>query len=159
MYPSRWSTSSTRVRSFEAGVRTESLRACWPLRMRVSRSPSGSVIAIFVPLPARLGHAGDQALVGQFPKHDPRQAKLAVISARTAGQLTAVANPCRVPVAWQLGHLQARDQALRLILRLIVRDRLQLRVLRRILLDELLAPLVLVDRTQFRHDLSSSFLC
>ena len=48
--------------------------ACWPLRMRVSISPRGSVIAIFVPLPARLGDAGDQALVGQFPQHDPRQA-------------------------------------------------------------------------------------
>src|SRR5438270_9424573 len=124
--------------------------------MRVSRSPSGSVIAISKPLPARLDYARDQAPVGQFPKHDPRQAELAVISARPAGQLAAVANPRRVPIAGQLGHFQARDQALGLVLRLIVRDRFQLRVLRRILLDELLAPLVLVDRTQFRHDLSSS---
>src|SRR4051812_44297012 len=124
--------------------------------MRVSRSPSGSVIAIYLPLPARLDHAGDQALVGQVPKHDPRQAELAVISARPAGQLAAVANPGRVPVARQLGHLQARHQALGLVLRLVVRDRFQLRVLGRILLNELLATLVLVDRTQFRHDLSSS---
>src|SRR4051794_9105625 len=124
--------------------------------MRVSRSPSGSVIAIFTPLPARLGHARDQALVGQIPKHDPRQAELAVISARPAGQLAAVANPRGVPVARQLGHLQTRDEALGLVVRLVVRDRLELRVLRSLLLDELLAPLVLVDRTQFRHDLSSS---
>src|SRR6478609_578400 len=144
------------MRRFEAGVRTLSFLACWPLRMRVSRSPRGSVIAIFVPLPARLDHAGDQTLVGQLPEHDPRQAELAVISARPASQLAAVANPRRVPVARQLGHLQARDQALGLVLRLIVRDRFELRVLRRILQDELLAPLVLVDRTQFRHDLSSS---
>ena len=34
------------LRSFDAGVRIESLRACWPLRMRVSMSPRGSVIAI-----------------------------------------------------------------------------------------------------------------
>src|SRR6478735_11207396 len=124
--------------------------------MRVSSSPRGSVIAIRKSLPARLDDAGDQALVGQLPEHDPRQAELAVISARTAGQLAAVANPGRVPVARQFSHLQTRDQALGLVLRLIVRDRLQLRVLRRILLDELLATLVLVDRTQFRHDLSSS---
>ena len=65
-------------------------------------------------------------------------------------------NPTRVPVARQLGHLQARDEALGLVLGLVVRDRFQLRVLRSILLDELPAPLVLVDRTQFRHDLSSS---
>src|SRR4051794_5164649 len=124
--------------------------------MRVSRSPSGSVIAIFTPLPARLGHARDQALVGQIPKHDPRQAELAVISARPAGQLAAVANPRRVPVARQFRHLETRDQALGLVPGLVVRDRLELRVLRSLLLHELLAPLVLVDRTQFRHDLSSS---
>src|SRR5206468_11403959 len=100
--------------------------------------------------------AGDQALVGQLPEHDPRQAELAVISARPAGQLAAVANPGRVPVARQLGHFQARDQTLGLVLRLIVRDRLKLRVLGPVLLDGLLASLVLVDRTQFRHDLSSS---
>src|SRR4029079_11739700 len=73
-----------------------------------------------------------------------------------AGQLAAVANPRGIPVAWQFRHLQTRDQALGVVLALVVRDRLQLRVLRCILLDELLAPLVLVDRTQFRHDLSSS---
>src|SRR5690242_2895767 len=124
--------------------------------MRVSRSPRGSVIAIRKSLPARLDDAGDQALVGQLPEHDPRQAELAVISARAAGQLAAVANPRGIPVARQLGHLQARDEALGLVLRLVVRDRLELRVLRSLLLDELPATLVLVDRTQFRHDLSSS---
>src|SRR5215213_4835267 len=133
-----------------------SLRADWPLRMRVSRSPKGSVIAIPLPLPARLGHARDQALVGQLPKHDPRQAELAVISARPAGQLAAVADPGRIRIARHLSHLETRDQALGLVPALVVRDRLQLRVLRSMLLDELPAPLVLVDRTQFRHDLSSS---
>src|SRR5262245_55596202 len=108
------------------------------------------------PLPARLGDTGDQALIGQLPEHDPRQAELAIISARPAGQLATVANPRRVPVARHFGQLQTRDQALGLVLALVVRDRLQLRVLRSMLLDELLAPLVLVDRTQFRHDLSSS---
>src|SRR3954469_19997225 len=142
---------------FEAGVRMESLRACCPLRMRVRRSPRGSVIAIpWAPLPARLDDTRDQALVGQIPEHDPRQAELAIISARTAGQLAAVTDARRVPVARQLRHFQARDQALGLVLRLVVRDRFELRVLRSLLLDELLATLVLVDRTQFRHDLSSS---
>src|SRR5439155_18745488 len=51
------------------------------------------------PLPARLYDAGNEALIGQFPEHDPRQAELAVISARTARDLAAVANPRRVPVA------------------------------------------------------------
>src|SRR4029453_1088722 len=134
----------------------ESLRACWPLRMRVSISPKGSVIAMRWPLPARLRDARDQALVGQFPKHDPRQAELAIIGARTPGQLAAVANARRIPVARQLRHLEPCDQPLGLVLGLVVGESLQLLVLRRILLDELLAALVLVDRTQFRHDLSSS---
>src|SRR4051794_37267128 len=135
----------------------ESFFACWPLRIRVSRSPKGSVIAIpWAPLPAGLGHAGDQALVGQFPEHDPRKTELAVVRARTARQLTAVANARRVTVARKLRHLETSHQALRLILRLVVRDRLELRILGRLLLRQLLAPLVLVDRTQFRHDLSSS---
>src|SRR3982750_2952170 len=144
------------MRSFEAGVRIESLRACWPLRMRVSMSPSGSVIAIRIPLPTRLHDTGNQALVGQVPEHDPRQAELAIISARPSGQLAAVADARRVPVARQLRHLETSNQPLGLVARLIVRDRLELRVFRRILLNELLATLVLVDRTQFRHDLSSS---
>src|SRR3954453_8520309 len=119
---------------FEAGVRIESLRACCPLRMRVRRSPRGSVIAIpRAPLPTRLCDTRDQALVGQLPEHDPRQTELAVICARTAGQLAAVADPCRVPVPRQLGHLQTRDEALGLVLRLVVRDRLELRVLRSLL--------------------------
>src|SRR6478672_9405912 len=126
--------------------------------MRVSMSPKGSVIAIRSPLPARLDDARDQALVGQVPKHDPRQTELAVICARTPGQLAAVANPRRVPVPRQLSHLQARNETLGLVARLIVRDLFELRVFRRILLNELLATLVLVDRTQFRHDLSSSLL-
>src|SRR6185369_9892360 len=109
--------------------------------MRVSMSPRGSVIAILNPLPARLDDARDQALVGQFPEHDPRQAELAIIGARTAGQLAAVANPRGIPVARQLRHLETRDQALGLVLGLIVRDRFQLRVFRCALLDELLAPL------------------
>src|SRR4051794_13809436 len=109
--------------------------------MRVSMSPRGSVIAILNPLPARLDDARDQALVGQIPEHDPRQAELAVISPRPASQLATVANARRVPVARQFGHLQARDQALGLVTRLIVRDRFELRVFRRILLNELLATL------------------
>ena len=34
-----------------------------------------------VPLPARLSETGNQALVAHFPKHDPRQAELAIKAA------------------------------------------------------------------------------
>src|SRR5919106_1139092 len=62
------------------------------------------------PLPARLRDARDQALVGQFPKHDPRQAEFAIIGARTPCQLAAVANARRVTVARKLRHLEPCDQ-------------------------------------------------
>src|SRR4029453_1091689 len=107
--------------------------------MRVSISPNGSVIAMRWPLPARLRDARDQALVGQPPKHDPRQAELAIIGARTPGQLAAVANARRVTVARKLRHLEPCDQPLGLVLGLVVSDGLQGLVLSRILLDELLA--------------------
>src|SRR5205085_2153104 len=74
-------------------------------------------------LPARLYDAGNQALVGQIPKHDPRQAELAVICPAAAGQLAAVADSRRVSVARDLGHFQARHRPLGLVTRLIVRDR------------------------------------
>src|SRR5690606_38768205 len=72
-----------------------------------------------------------------------------------ARQLAPVADAGRVRVARELGHLQPRDQALGVVLRLVVRDRLQLRILAGIFLRQLLATLVLVHGTQFRHDLSS----
>src|SRR3569833_4371174 len=153
MLPSRWSTSSTLARSFEAGERTESFFACWPLRMRVSISPRGSVIAIALSLPARLGHARDHALVGEIPECDPVEAELAIIAARAAGGGAAVAHAGGIPVARDFRQLEARDQPRGIVERVIVGDRLQLRVTRRVLLHEPLAPLVLVHRTQFRHGL------
>src|SRR6059058_868044 len=51
------------------------------------------------PLPARLYDAGNEALIGQFPEHDPRQAELAVISTRTARDFAPVAHARRVSVA------------------------------------------------------------
>src|SRR5690242_7030027 len=97
--------------------------------MRVSISPRGSVIAMPVLLPARLYDARDQALVGQFPKHDPRQAELAIICPAAASQLAAVADARRISVARQLGHLEPRNETLGLVARFIVRDALELRVL------------------------------
>jgi hypothetical protein len=47
-----------------------------------------------------------------------------------------------------LGHLEARDQTLGIVAGLIVRDRLQLRILAGIFFVQLLATLILVDGTQ-----------
>src|SRR5690606_18159887 len=106
--------------------------------------------------PARLDQSGNQALVAQIPELDPVEAELAIGAARAAGGGAAIAHAGRVPVARDLGQLETRDQALGFVERLVVRDRLQLRVLRGILLHELLATLVLVDGTQFRHGLKLS---
>ena len=51
MYPSRLRTSSTFERKIEAGALTLDLPTRWPLRMRVSMSPKGSLIAIARLLP------------------------------------------------------------------------------------------------------------
>src|SRR5215207_8160987 len=64
--------------SVDDGISTVSWAAMIPLRMRVRKSAMGSVMLMPVPLPARLGHAGDVALVGHLAQADPAQAELAV---------------------------------------------------------------------------------
>src|SRR5438270_12743882 len=94
MYPSVFRTSSTRARSFEPGVETlDLLRSC-ALRIRVIISPSGSLsdIARFSS-PARLDETGYQPLGSQIAKRDSAQFELAVVAARTARHLTAIAKP------------------------------------------------------------------
>src|SRR5215212_1200581 len=79
---------------FEAGISTSSRSACRPLRMRVRKSATGSVIDMG--LPARLGEAGDHALVRDLAHADAAQAELAQIRARAAAPLTAVVVACLV---------------------------------------------------------------
>src|SRR5687767_1581538 len=102
------------------------LFAICPLRIRVSMSPSGSLIAILaIPaLPARLDHARDLALRGQLPERDARQAELAVVSARTARQDAAVADAHLGTIARQLRQLQGRVETLLGIAALVHDDRL-----------------------------------
>src|SRR3546814_9789765 len=76
-----------------------------------------------------------------------------MISARAAGQLAPVTDAGRVAVARNFRHLEARDQTLAIVERRVRRNRLQLRVAAGVFLHQLLATLVLVYRTQFRHDL------
>src|SRR3954465_8142057 len=67
---------ATSILNFDAGMSTVSWAADRPLRMRVRKSATGSVIDIG--LPARLRHAGDVALVGHLAQADPAQPELAV---------------------------------------------------------------------------------
>src|SRR5215472_2972830 len=98
----------------EAGTVTLSRCACWPLRMRASKSPTGSVIAMVYgpPLPARLHDAGQGAQRSELPQRQPRQLELAIHGPWAAGELAAVADTRRRGVARQLGELEPRAEAL-----------------------------------------------
>src|SRR5476649_1701020 len=96
----------------EAGTVTLSRRADWPLRMRVSKSPTGSVIMVYgPPLPARLHDAGQSARRRELAKCQARKLELAIDGARPAGERAPVADARRRGVARQLGELEARTEA------------------------------------------------
>src|SRR5262249_62002653 len=79
--------------------------------MRVSRSPSGSFMTEASSLPARLHHAGDAALARQLAQHVAAHLELAVVAARAAGELAAIAHARRRGVARQLGELELCGKA------------------------------------------------
>src|ERR687893_1098439 len=78
----------------EAGISTSSCAAVIPLRMRVRKSAIGSVIDMRSP--ARLRHAGDEALVGELAQADPAQPELAVHGPRAPAPPAAAVRPGRV---------------------------------------------------------------
>src|SRR3954451_6940889 len=152
MYPSRFRTSRTFARIFEAGEATTAIRACCPLRIRVSMSPKGSLMVIDSdPLPARFEHAGDLARGGQLADGDARQLELAVIAARPARHRAAVANPGRRGIARHLGQLQLCLEALLRCRLAIAGEVLKALALRRLLPSQLGAAIVLFDRAFLSH--------
>src|SRR5690606_35995010 len=75
-------------------MRTSSCIAMLALRMRVSMSAMGSVMVMCrLPSPARLGHAGQLAGVGQLAQADPAQPELAVHRVRAAAPPAAGVGP------------------------------------------------------------------
>src|SRR5687768_11220963 len=71
----------------EAGISTSSWAAWMPLRIRVRKSVIGSVIDIRSP--ARLRHAGDEALVRELAQADAAQAELAIHGTGPAAAVAA----------------------------------------------------------------------
>src|SRR4051794_15711215 len=69
------------------GISTVSWAAMMPFRIRVRKSAMGSVIDM-MRLPARLRHAGDEAVVRELAQAHAAQAELAVHGARTAATPT-----------------------------------------------------------------------
>src|SRR6266700_4172495 len=74
--------------NFEFGISARSCSALLALRMRVSMSATGSV-SISSLLPRALGHAGDDALVGEVPQADPAEPELAEDRLRTPAAVAA----------------------------------------------------------------------
>src|SRR5437879_11137496 len=96
--------------------------------MRVNISPSGSWSAMVQSsLPARLDETRDQALGPELAQRKPAHPELAVIGARTAGDLAAVADAAGCGVARQFSKLEHRCETLLHRPRLVLRNRLEAR--------------------------------
>src|SRR5262249_32312079 len=151
----RFSTSSTFDLSFDAGVVILLFPIRCPLRIRVKRSPSGSLSAICrlapLPLPARLHHAGDLTLRGQVAERDAGKSELPVGAAGAAGYFAAVAHAHLGGVARQLRQLEIGLEAIFRRRVAVARDFLQRVALLLEALGHLGAPLVLLDRALLRH--------
>src|SRR6059036_3733997 len=132
----------------EAGTVTLSRRADWPLRMRVSKSPTGSVIAMVygLPLPARLHDAGQGARRRELTQRKARELELAIHSPRTARDFAPIADARRRRIARQLGKLEPRAETLLGAQLVVHRHRLQYLPLGGVLLRHLGAAVVLLDR-------------
>src|SRR6516162_3772334 len=74
--------------SFEDGTSTRGCRARLPLRMRVKRSPIGSVV--IRPSPTCLHHAGNFSLERETAKTDAAHVELAQETARASADAAAV---------------------------------------------------------------------
>src|SRR5688500_284807 len=122
--------------------------------MRAIRSPMGSLTICDPPLPARLDEAGDQPVRTEVAQGDPAHLQLAVVAARTARHLAAVADADGGRVPRQLGELQAGFETLLERQALVAGGRLQRGALGGVLLDELLDAFVAVDGALLGHVLT-----
>src|ERR1044072_3898189 len=136
MYPSVLSTSIPLARRREPGVETLFFLRICALRIRESRSPSGSFMDMRPSSPARLHEARDQTLGAKVAQRNEAHLELAIVGARTARDLAAVAHADLGRIARQLGELQRRREALFHRHGLVHRDLLQPRTPSRILLSE-----------------------
>src|SRR5919106_5286296 len=85
-----------------AGISTSSWAAMIPLRIRVRKSAMGSVIDMRSP--ARLRHAGDEAVVRELAQAHAAEAELAIDGARAAAAPAARVGPRLVLRRARLAH-------------------------------------------------------
>src|SRR5262245_22594760 len=151
MKPSVLRTSSTRSRCLEPGIETFDLLRIWAFLMRVIISPIGSFTAIASSLPARLHKARDEAFGAKLAQRDTAQAMLAVIAARPAAELAAIAHARFGGIARQFSQLQSSGKPFLHWQLLVARDRFELCAPVGEFLCHLAPPIVLLDRTLLRH--------
>src|SRR5216683_567720 len=108
-------------------------------------------------LPARLDQARDQPPGAEIAQRDARQPELAIVAARPARDLAAIADAGRGRVARQLRELERRREPLLHRLVLVARNRFQAGTPARILLAQLAPPAVLLDRALLRHQCLLAF--
>jgi len=89
MYPCSARIRASSRLSRDEGMATVSFCAPAALRRRVRKSATGSVMDMPRLLPARLGHAGHEALVGELAQADPADAELAEHRTRAAAAAAA----------------------------------------------------------------------
>src|SRR5262245_28570204 len=82
----------------EVGISALSCNALLALRMRASMSATGSVSISTGLLPARLGHARDDALVRELTQADPAEPELAEHGPRAPAAVAARVVPHLVPL-------------------------------------------------------------
>src|SRR3954470_21676656 len=90
----------------EVGISARSCSARFALRILVSMSAIGSVCTL-ASLPARLGHARDDALVGELPQADSTETELPVGRAGAAAAVAALVR-ARLVALRLLGLLDQR---------------------------------------------------
>src|SRR5258707_10469814 len=126
--------------------------------IRAIMSPSGSFTAMGRPSsPARLHQARDQPLGAEVPQRDARQSELAIVAARPARDLAAIADAGRRRVARKLGQLERRREPLLHRAVLVAGNRLESGAPSGILLGQLAPSAVLLDRALLRHQYLLAF--
>src|SRR3954453_9463751 len=111
MYPCSVRMRAISVLSLDAGMSTVVCDAWMPLRIRVRKSATGSVIDIRRYLPARLRHARDVAVVCELAQADAAHPELAehrprAAAAAAAGVLACLElrTACLAHALGRLGH-------------------------------------------------------
>src|SRR5215472_7801633 len=135
---------------------TSALPAVWPLRMRVRRSATGSVMLMLRPSPARLREARNLTARGHLADLHPREAELAVHAARAARDGAALALPRGARIAGLRLQGRLRSRALLGRAPRAADQLLELRALCRVLLHDTCATLLALDHARLCHRLCVS---